>query len=253
VEDAVRDDQIALQLYTVRRLLADDLAGTLAAVADAGYRSVELAGLPPVETATLVQQLDDAGLRAVSAHEPIERLRSDGRAVAERLNALGCPRLVVPSLPVADTASADATRRVADELGTIADRLASHGIGVAYHNHASEFEPRGGWSVWEALTSALPPNVDLEIDVYWASVGGREPADLITQHAERVRLLHMKDRSGGDEPRDLPPGAGVLAWPAIVEAARAAGVEWYIVEQDEPGDVLADIAAGHRHLAGLAA
>ena len=42
----MRRDQIALQLYTVRRLLATDLPGTLAAVAEVGYRSVELAGLP---------------------------------------------------------------------------------------------------------------------------------------------------------------------------------------------------------------
>ena len=249
----MRADQIALQLYTVRRPLSDARAGTLAAVASAGYRSVELAGLPPLETAELVEHLDRAGLRAVSAHESLERLRAEGRAVAERLNALGCPRLVVPSLPAGDTASADGTRRVAAELGTIADALEGHGIRLAYHNHASEFEARDSGSVWEVLTSALPPNVDLEIDVYWASVGGREPAELIAQHADRVRLLHMKDRSPGREPRDLPPGGGVLPWPAIVDAARAAGVEWYIVEQDEPGDALADIAAGRRHLAGLAA
>ncbi len=42
----MQTDQIALQLYTVRRLAADDLPGTLAAVAAAGYRSVEVAGLP---------------------------------------------------------------------------------------------------------------------------------------------------------------------------------------------------------------
>ena len=37
----MQTDQIALQLYTVRRLAADDLPGTLAAVAAAGYRSVD--------------------------------------------------------------------------------------------------------------------------------------------------------------------------------------------------------------------
>jgi sugar phosphate isomerase/epimerase len=252
-EDPVRDDQIALQLYTVRGPLGEDLPGTLSAVAAAGYRSVELAGLPPMPAEDVAAALATAGLTPVSSHESLESLRKDEAAVIAKLEALGCTRLVVPSLPGADTTSAEATRRVAAELGGFAARLERRGIRLGYHNHASEFEARDDGTVWEALIGALPPGVDLEIDVYWASVGGREPAQLIAEHADRVRLLHMKDRSAGEPPRDVPPGAGVLDWPGILDAARAAGVEWYIVEQDNPGDALTDIAAGRRHLVGLAA
>ena len=39
---------IGLQLYTVRSLMARDVEGTLAAVAEIGYREVELAGLEDV-------------------------------------------------------------------------------------------------------------------------------------------------------------------------------------------------------------
>ena len=74
----MRHDQIALQLYTVRRLAADDLRGTLRAVAAAGYRAVELAGLPDIAPTSSTRLLDEAGLRAVASHEGIERLR-DGR------------------------------------------------------------------------------------------------------------------------------------------------------------------------------
>jgi sugar phosphate isomerase/epimerase len=140
---------------------------------------------------------------------------------------------------------------VAAELGMLADRLAARGIRLGYHNHASELEPRDGGSVWALLTGALPGSVELEIDVLWASVGGHDPAELIATHADRVRLLHMKDRAAGAEPRDMPVGAGVLRWPAILAAARAAGVEWYIAEQDEPADALVDIASARRHLEGL--
>ena len=54
------------------------------------------------------------------------------------------------------------------------------------------------------------------------------------RNADRVRLLHMKDRAPGPEPHDAPAGEGNLDFPAIVDAGRAAGVDWYIVEQDEP-------------------
>jgi sugar phosphate isomerase/epimerase len=252
-EDRVRNDQIALQLYTVRRPLARDVAGTLNAVGRAGYQAVELAGLPPIDTPALAAALADAGLQPVSAHESLESLRADEAAAADRLNALGCPRLVVPSMPASDQGSADTVRRVGAELAGIADRLQSRGIRLAYHNHAFEFDPLDGTTIWDALIGALPDTVDLEIDVYWASVAGRDPAELIASLGQRVRLLHMKDRAPGPEPRDEPPGAGILPWPRIIEAARDAGVEWYIVEQDEPREPLADIETGRRHLAGMAA
>jgi sugar phosphate isomerase/epimerase len=57
----MRLDQIALQLYTVRDRLRTDPAGTLQAVAAAGYRAVELAGLPDVPAAELSRMLGDAG------------------------------------------------------------------------------------------------------------------------------------------------------------------------------------------------
>ena len=40
--------------------------------------------------------------------------------------------------------------------------------------------------------------------------------------------------------------------PAILEAADAAGVEWFIVEQDEPAEPLANIATSLRYLETLA-
>src|SRR5206468_3628995 len=71
---AVRLDQIALQLYTVRGLAGTDLAGTLRDVAAAGYDAVELAGLPDTPTRELGGLLSEAGLRVVASHESIERL-----------------------------------------------------------------------------------------------------------------------------------------------------------------------------------
>ena len=62
----------------------------------------------------------------------------------------------------------------------------------------------------------------------------------------------MKDRAAGPEPHDAPAGQGVLPFPEIIDAARAAGVEWYVVEQDEPRQALDDIGSAYRYLASLA-
>ena len=247
----MRRDQIGLQLYTVRGLAAVDLAGTLRAVSAAGYRSVELAGLPATAPGELGRLLAENGLRAVAAHEGIEPLRAEPDAVADRLNEAGCPRLIVPWLPEEDRTTADDVRRFAAELGAFERVFAGHGIRLGYHNHAFEFAPLDGTTVWDVLLAELPASVELELDVYWASVGGRDPVEVLRGAADRVRLLHMKDRAPGSEPRDVPAGEGILPFPAIVAAARAAGVEWYIAEQDEPGDPLVDIASALRYLETL--
>jgi sugar phosphate isomerase/epimerase len=248
----MRHDQIALQLYTVRQLAADDLAGTLRAVAAAGYRAVELAGLPETAPGDLARLMDETQLRPIASHEGIERLRHDVTAVVDRLAEVGCPRVIVPWMPEEDRHSADDVRRFAAELGGFATALAERGVRLGYHNHSFEFEPLDGTTVWEVLLAELPPEVELELDVYWAAVGGRDPVAEIRANPDRIGLLHMKDMAAGAEPHDAPPGDGILPFPALIEAARSAGVEWFVVEQDEPADALDDIERAFRYLEGLA-
>ncbi len=249
---AMRVDQIALQLWTVRGAAADDLEATLRAVAAAGYEAVELAGLPELPDETLAALLRDRGLRAVASHEGMDRLRSDVDAVAARLQSLRCTRAVVPWLPVDERGSVDDVRAFAREMGGFAERLADRGLRLGYHNHDFEFAALAGTTIWDVLLDALPDTVELELDVHWLAVGGRDPVAEIDALKGRVRLLHMKDRTAGREPRDAPPGEGSLPFPEIVAAGRRADVEWYIVEQDEPVDALADVARGHAYLASLA-
>ena len=248
----MRNDQIALQLYTLRRLAAVDLPGTLEAVAAAGFRAVELAGLPETGPGELARLLHGAGLRVVAAHESIEGLRADASAVADRLAEVGCSRAIVPWMPENDRRTADDVRRFAADLAGFAVTLGERGIRIGYHNHSFEFAALDGTTVWDVLLGNLPPEVEIELDVYWAAVGGRDPAAEIRAAAGRVRLLHMKDRADGPEPHDVPAGKGILPFPQIIEAGRAAGVEWYIVEQDEPHEPLADVASALRYLESLA-
>lgn len=248
----MRPDQIALQLWTVRDLAARDLRGTLAAVAAAGYRSVELAGLLDVPTHDLTELLEEAALQPVAAHVGIDLLRADLDAVAVRHAALGCDRIIVPWLPEEERRTAGDARRFASELNDIGRRLAERGIRLGYHNHAFEFAPLDGTTVWDVLFEELRPDVDLELDVFWAAVAGRDPVTVLRDGASRIRLLHMKDRAPGPEPRDAPAGDGLLDFPRIVDEARVQGVEWFVAEQDEPGDALVDISRAYRYLHGLA-
>lgn len=250
--DGMRIDQIALQLYTLRSLLAVDVDGTLQAVATAGYRAVELAGLPELAPGQLARLLSAAGLQVAASHEGIERLRDDADAIAERLAEVGCTRVIVPWLPETERRTPDDVRRFAEALNGFSRRFLQRGITLGYHNHAFEFAPLGQTTVWDILLSELSPEIEIELDVYWASIGGRDPVAEISATARRVRLLHMKDRAAGPEPHDAPAGEGILPFPEIIDEARAAGVEWYVVEQDEPRVPLDEIARALRYLESLA-
>ena len=218
----MRHDQIALQLYTVRHLAADDLPGTLAGRRRRRLSVGRAGGSARDGPAELARLLDETGLRAVAAHEGIERLRADPTR---------WPTAWPRSAATAAHRSVDARRRPPDrpttcggfaaELGAFAGRLGGRGIRLGYHNHAFEFAPLDGTTVWDVLLAELPPEVELELDVYWAAVGGRDPVAEIGATPDRVRLLHMKDRAGrlgaarcagggGDPglPRDRRGGSG---------------------------------------------
>lgn len=248
----MRPDQIAVQLYTLRAETARDLPGTLRQVSAAGYRAVELAGLPPIDPGELRDLLAADQLRPIASHESLDAIRTDLDGVLDRLTEVGCPLVIVPWLPDAERTDVAGVRRLTAELGEIARACAGRGIRLGYHNHAFEFEPLDGTTIWDVLLDALPSEVELEVDVYWATIGGRDPVEVIRGAGERVRLLHMKDMAPAPDRGDVTPGDGILPWPQIVAAGTQLDVEWYVVEQDNPKDAIAEIARGLTYLQGLA-
>ncbi|MBM3797188.1 MAG: sugar phosphate isomerase/epimerase [Acidobacteria bacterium] len=103
----------------------------------------------------------------------------------------------------------------------------------------------------------------LELDVFWAAVGGDAPDAVLKQWKGRVRSVHLKDVAR-DAPKsvsaetDIPPtafrelGQGTLNWPRIIRAARAAGVEHYFVEMDfTPGEPLDSVRQCVQYLCGV--
>lgn len=247
----MQTDQIALQLYTVREAAKRDFLGTLNAVADMGYRAVELAGLHGVPAAQVRAALDARGVRAAAAHVGLTDLTGGFAAAIADCRALGCKYIVVPWVPKEQYATPAAAQGLAATLNALGREVRAAGMQLAYHNHSFEFVPLGETTLWDLLTAALDPElVQLEIDVYWVDHGGRDPAATIARHAAAARLIHLKDRA--PDGADAPAGTGGLDWAAILGAARAAGVRWYITEQDHPRDPLADSATAYRLMADLA-
>ena len=233
--------RLAVQLYTLREKLSEDLEGALGALAATGVEEVELAGLYERGSAGMLAALDAAGLDAVSAHVPLERFETELERVLEEARVLTVETLVVPSVPEpSDAATADAlVARLVEAAGHVLDA----GFGFAYHNHAFEFGGEHG--LWERIVAS---GVDLEPDVGWLHVAGRDPATELAALHGRCPLVHAKDVRDG---RDVVIGDGELDWPAIVEAARDAGAARLVIELDNPSQHPIDDVA--RSLATLQA
>ena len=250
----MKRDQVALQLYTMREQAAEDLAGTLARVAEIGYTAVEFAGFYGHAATDVRGMLDANGLRAVAAHVPITDFEGRFDGVVEDMKTLGCNWAIVPFLPP-ELRGADRLDELAEKFGAWGQQVADAGMRFAYHNHDFEFAekfPNGEPLFHELIERTAPGIVSFELDAYWVVRGGYDPVDVLTDHADRISLLHLKDANKDDPTDDAPFGDGSLDWTAILAASRAAGIEYYIVEQDNPGSAYDDIEASLRNAERMA-
>jgi sugar phosphate isomerase/epimerase len=250
---------IAVQIYTLRSLTQSP-AEILAAVADAGYSGVELAGTfaPGLAPADLRALLDDAGLQVVSNHIAIAALEADLPGVIAAQKTLGNNTIIVPWLaPEQRGATAEAWQALGARLAGLARRAAHAGMNFMYHNHDFEMviidgRPAIDWLMAGAAEAGVP--IGFEMDVAWAQYGGQDVPTLLSRYQGRVARLHAKDLAldpaARPEEKGLADvGAGKLDWDVILPAAKAAGVEWYIVEHDFPSDPLASIRRSYEFLA----
>ena len=249
----MRRDQISLQLYTVREETARDMLDTLRKVAEIGYPAVEFAGyggLTPQEVKTI---LDDLGLRASGAHVPIDSWETNPEAVIADMHTLDCVHAIVPMVPREQRGEEASVARLAENLNRWGEMCRQDGVILSYHNHDFEFAPLAETTMWEVLVRETDPDlVHLELDLYWIKYGGADPETVLRDVGDRVSLLHLKDMAPDDTLSDLPVGEGTMPWPGLLQAADAAGVEWYIAEQDNPRDALQEVSISLQHMRNLA-
>lgn len=155
----------------------------------------------------------------------------------------------MPALPKREIDEALAQEYISN-LNSFGQRASAAGLKFAYHNHAFEFENtyNDGTTFFDRIVAGTDPDaVRLELDAFWVNRGGFDPARILRDNGDRVALVHIKDAAKGDAASDVPFGEGGLDWEAILGAADAAGVEYYVVEQDNPGDAFEDVTVAFRN------
>lgn len=250
---------IGVQLYTVRNVLPQKPAETLKAIRAIGYQEVEATWAGYDKLRPMVQA---AGLNAVSIHIDntlMGKGADEMSRVADQAKEWGFKYAVYPYVPPNERGGADVMKTFADKLNRFGEKCHAAGLQFAYHNHAFESAPAGDKTLFQILIDSTDKKyVGFELDCFWLSVSGNDPAEFIKKLSGRVPLLHCKDKAQGTEKRfdeGVPRpafkevGNGVLDWPGILRAASAAGVQHYFVEQDAtPGDPLDSLRQSYNFL-----
>lgn len=257
---------IGIQLYTLRDALGKDAAGTLKAVAAAGYKQVEPYGFPNCQP--LLDGAKAAGLALNSTHfewgsvvSPKDAAMSDFQKIVEKAKEVGLSHLVIPYLADGERRTLDDYKKIAANANKAAEITKAAGIQLSYHNHAFEFAPKeGGKCGYDIFMDEFSKDVKFEVDVFWIKVANLDPSELITKLSGRVSQLHLKDlKSGlklpeyGQIPNDSfkELGNGIIPMEPIIAAAEKAGVVHCHVEQDQSPDAMASIKQSIAYLGKL--
>jgi sugar phosphate isomerase/epimerase len=177
-------------------------------------------------------------MKKVSVEESIESVKS-----------MGAQYYTMPYIRPSARGDLDFFRKTADQMNHVGELCRKAGLQFAYHNHAFEFAGKAGERPIDIFKARLDKKlVSLEMDVFWVSVAGQDPLEMLKEWKGRVALLHLKDKERGTPVQfveSLPKtafkevGSGSLDFPAILKAAPGLGVKHYFVEQDQtPGDPL---------------
>jgi len=235
---------IGLQLYSLRAEFAKDLPGTLEKVRSYGIKNVELAGTYTLAPVQFKEMLQTKGLKPISGHFPYERYRDDAEGVARDAKALGLQYAGCAWITHNGDFDEKTCREAIAVFNRAGETLAKNGVKFFYHTHGYEFQPYNQGTLFDLLMSETNPKfVRFQMDIFWIVHPGQDPVKLLEKYGSRFELMHLKDMKkgvkgdlSGHSPvtNDVVLGTGQMALPAILSAAKRAGVKWYFIEDESP-------------------
>ncbi|MDR6867571.1 sugar phosphate isomerase/epimerase [Microbacterium resistens] len=255
----------SVQLYSLAAELTADMAGSLDRLAAIGLRQVEAFDF--VDRAPALRAaLDGSGLTSPTGHAPLlsDELWTPAGSIPtpapekvfEAAAVAGIQTVIDPFVDPARWLTAEGVDDIADRLNAAAETAATFGLSVGYHNHAQEFVASfDGETAHERAVARLDERVKLELDLYWAAVGGQDVPALARRLGSRLIAVHVKDGAVIANPwapgaPDLDPSTLAQTHAGTGEVPLAAAlrandeIALAVIEYDRaPGDVFEDIAA----------
>jgi len=258
----MNDLKVGLQLYSIRDAMAEDMDNALRKVKEIGYDYVEFAGYFGHSAEEVKAMLDKYDLKCISVHQTYDVFLKNEEKEIEFLKAIGAKYCAIPWMGLENhKGSADYDQTIAD-ITKVATALKENGIQMLYHNHDFEFNKYEGKFLLDWFYESFTPDLmQTQIDTCWVHYAGYDPAEYIRKYSGRSPIVHLKDfvctklgagpvyaliDSTGNEQKKpskeetgfefRPLGRGIQNFSEILNAAKEAGTQYVIVEQDDSYD-----------------
>ena len=241
--------KIGIQTYTLRDMFSQDPLSTLKMIKDVGYDYVELNGrnFAQIPAPELRSMLDQVGLPAPASHISLDMIKGDLGELIQTSKTLGLKYAIVPWINE-DARTLSDWKSHASIMNKAGKELRDSGLHLAYHNHQFEFDDLGGGTTAMdiILNECDPENLDLELDIFWASIPDIDLPEFLKSNAGRFKLCHIKDMGPnkadfmGADYSDITAnlmknvGEGILPFEKIFELNDISGIEYFIAEHDAP-------------------
>ena len=217
-----RYDRVGLALYTVRGLATRDFEATARAIAEIGYRDIDMyvyaSGKTPKEARAI---LDRAGLACPSARVATLALYRGWDRFLDAANTLGARFVTIANVAYEERLQLRDWQELADVFNRCGETARRAGLTLCYHNHSFELQPMEGRIPHDLLLASTNPDLlKMQMDVYWMTHGGRDPAAEIRRLGSRVATLHLKDMDGGTARGITTVGRGIIDFAGVLRAAQ---------------------------------
>ena len=221
--------KFAVQLYSVRDHIENgkDLLDILGKVKEIGYEGVEFAGYQNLPAEELKARCDELGLTVVGSHLGLDDyLPEKLQQTLEYSKKLGCKYIGVGGAPHSTYEEAKNTGDVLSAAGVKAREM---GMDTYYHNHTEEFaDLKDGKNAMDIISQ---DGCKLEVDNYWSFCAGIDNVEYLKENKDKIVLIHIKD---GVDRKPTALGEGENNLEKVVEGVKAIGLEWVVLENDDP-------------------
>ena len=229
--------KFGLNLYSLRKSIADEngFLSTAERLKVLGYDFLQFSGAP-FDAEEIKRVSDNSKMPVCLTHVPINRILDDTEKLIEEHALFSCKKIGLGMLDLDD--DENTVKRHIARLNEAGKVMQDRGYALCYHNHNYEFFKNSDGVTWFDYILKNAPFVHFTIDVYWVQYGGAPIDEVLKKAQGRVDCVHLKDyktelKNGVFVPVFAPVGDGNINFDRVIRAAKDAGTEYFIVEQDD--------------------